>query len=210
MSITLHNLHPNPGATKTKKRLGRGRGSGTGKTSGKGVKGQKARPGHHGARLAFEGGQMPMPRRIPEARLQEPVPRRGVPDQRRRPSRAMFDAGATVDLDALRAKGIVPKLVEHHQDPRRGRARPRSSRSRRTARRRPRSRRSRRPAARSRSLASPTPASCHRARVPRGRLDREHRQDPGAPAAGSCSRCASSRSTASACSSRSRASTASR
>ncbi|MBV8759452.1 MAG: 50S ribosomal protein L15, partial [Deltaproteobacteria bacterium] len=40
--MTLHNLHPNEGATKAKKRLGRGRGSGTGKTSGKGVKGQKA------------------------------------------------------------------------------------------------------------------------------------------------------------------------
>ena len=52
MSIKLETLAPNPGATKTKKRLGRGRGSGTGKTSGKGVKGQKARPGHHGAREA--------------------------------------------------------------------------------------------------------------------------------------------------------------
>ena len=72
MSITLHNLHPNDGATKTKKRLGRGRGSGTGKTSGKGVKGQKARPGHHGARFAFEGGQMPMPRRIPKRGFKNP------------------------------------------------------------------------------------------------------------------------------------------
>jgi large subunit ribosomal protein L15 len=72
MTISLHNLHPNPGATKTKKRLGRGRGSGTGKTSGKGVKGQKARAGHHGARLAFEGGQMPMPRRIPKRGFTNP------------------------------------------------------------------------------------------------------------------------------------------
>ena len=72
MSITLHNLQPNAGATKTKKRLGRGRGSGTGKTSGKGVKGQKARPGHHGARFAFEGGQMPMPRRIPKRGFKNP------------------------------------------------------------------------------------------------------------------------------------------
>ncbi len=108
MSITLHNLHPNPGATKTKKRLGRGRGSGTGKTSGKGVKGQKARPGHHGARLAFEGGQVPMARRIPK---------RGFTNANRIEVFAvnvstlneLFDSGATVDIEALRASGLVPK-----------------------------------------------------------------------------------------------------
>ena len=112
MTITLHNLHPNPGATKTKKRLGRGRGSGTGKTSGKGVKGQKARPGHHGARFAFEGGQMPMPRRIPK---------RGFKNMNRvemfpvnvSTLESLFDAGASVDLDALKAKGLIPKRIEH-------------------------------------------------------------------------------------------------
>ena len=66
MGTTLHTLAPTKGATKTKKRLGRGRGSGTGKTSGKGVKGQKARPGHHGPRIGFEGGQMPLIRRVPK------------------------------------------------------------------------------------------------------------------------------------------------
>nr|HEX4315422.1 50S ribosomal protein L15 [Kofleriaceae bacterium] len=111
MSITLHNLHPNEGSTKPKKRLGRGRGSGTGKTSGKGVKGQKARPGHHGARLAFEGGQMPMPRRIPKRGFKnffrvEAFPINvGTLDK-------IFDAGATVDIEALRAKGLVPKHIE--------------------------------------------------------------------------------------------------
>jgi large subunit ribosomal protein L15 len=111
MTITLHNLHPNPGATKTKKRLGRGRGSGTGKTSGKGVKGQKARPGHHGARFAFEGGQMPMPRRIPK---------RGFKNRNRievfpvnvATLESLFDAGATVDLATLQAKGLIPKRIE--------------------------------------------------------------------------------------------------
>jgi large subunit ribosomal protein L15 len=111
-TISLHNLHPNPGATRDKKRLGRGRGSGKGKTSGKGVKGQKARPGHHGARFAFEGGQMPMPRRIPKRGFKNPF--RIEPyainvatlDQ-------VFDAGATVDLEALRAKGLVPKNAEY-------------------------------------------------------------------------------------------------
>jgi len=109
--ISLHNLHPNPGSTKDKKRLGRGRGSGKGKTSGKGVKGQKARPGHHGARLAFEGGQMPMPRR---------VPKRGFTNRNRVEAfpinvellESLFETGATVDIDVLRAKGIIPKLAE--------------------------------------------------------------------------------------------------
>jgi large subunit ribosomal protein L15 len=111
MSITLHNLHPNKGATKTKKRLGRGRGSGTGKTSGKGVKGQKARPGHHGARFAFEGGQMPMPRRIPKRGFKNPNRIEAFPINVSLLDK-MFDSGATVDLETLRAKGIVPKLVD--------------------------------------------------------------------------------------------------
>jgi len=111
MSITLHNLHPNKGATKTKKRLGRGRGSGTGKTSGKGVKGQKARPGHHGARFAFEGGQMPMPRRIPKRGFKNPNRVDAFPINVAMLDK-IFDAGATVDLETLRAKGVVPKLVD--------------------------------------------------------------------------------------------------
>jgi large subunit ribosomal protein L15 len=112
MSITLHNLHPNDGATKEKKRLGRGRGSGRGKTSGKGVKGQKARPGHHGARFAFEGGQMPMPRRIPKRGFKNPNRIEAFPINVETLER-MFEAGATVDLATLQKKGIVPKLVEH-------------------------------------------------------------------------------------------------
>ncbi len=112
MTITLHNLHPNPGATKRKKRIGRGRGSGKGKTSGKGVKGQKARAGHHGARLAFEGGQMPMPRRIPKRGFKNPNRIEAFPINVEMLEK-LFDSGATVDLTILREKGIVPKLVEH-------------------------------------------------------------------------------------------------
>ena len=111
MAITLHNLHPNKGATKAKKRLGRGRGSGTGKTSGKGVKGQKARPGHHGARFAFEGGQVPMPRRIPKRGFKNPNRVETFPINVELLEK-QFEAGATVDLATLRAKGIIPKLVE--------------------------------------------------------------------------------------------------
>jgi len=111
MSITLHNLHPNEGSNRPKKRLGRGRGSGTGKTSGKGVKGQKARPGHHGARFAFEGGQMPMPRRIPKRGFKNPNRVEAFPINVETLGK-IFDAGATIDLETLRARGIVPKLVE--------------------------------------------------------------------------------------------------
>ena len=62
----LSNLSRPVGAHRNPKRLGRGPGSGTGKTSGKGHKGQKARTGHHGTPSWFEGGQMPLQRRLPK------------------------------------------------------------------------------------------------------------------------------------------------
>ncbi|KIM07693.1 MAG: 50S ribosomal protein L15 [Sulfurovum sp. FS06-10] len=61
----LHNLQPAPGSTRNRKRIGRGQGSGTGKTAGKGNKGQKARSGYS-AKRGFEGGQMPLYRRLPK------------------------------------------------------------------------------------------------------------------------------------------------
>ena len=67
--IGLHNLSPAPGSHRARKRVGRGPGSGTGKTSGKGHKGIKARAGHHGpggGKPHFEGGQMPLTRRLPK------------------------------------------------------------------------------------------------------------------------------------------------
>jgi large subunit ribosomal protein L15 len=73
--IGLHNLSPAPGSTKNRKRLGRGPGSGTGKTSGKGHKGIKARAGHHGpggGKPHFEGGQMPLTRRLPKRGFTNP------------------------------------------------------------------------------------------------------------------------------------------
>jgi large subunit ribosomal protein L15 len=108
MGTTLHTLAPNPGATKTKKRLGRGRGSGTGKTSGKGVKGQKARPGHHGPRKAFEGGQMPMSRRYPKRGFKNPFRVEAFPVNVSMLQES-FEAGDTVDLDVLRSRGLLPK-----------------------------------------------------------------------------------------------------
>ena len=63
--MKLHELQPAPGSTKSPKRLGRGIGSGLGKTSGRGHKGQNARSGG-GVRPGFEGGQMPLYRRLPK------------------------------------------------------------------------------------------------------------------------------------------------
>ena len=65
----LSNLPRPEGANRDRKRLGRGPGSGTGKTSGKGHKGQKARTGHHGIPAWFEGGQMPIQRRLPKREI---------------------------------------------------------------------------------------------------------------------------------------------
>jgi large subunit ribosomal protein L15 len=73
--IGLHNLTPALGSHRNRKRLGRGPGSGTGKTSGKGHKGSKARAGHHGpggGKPQFEGGQMPLTRRLPKRGFTNP------------------------------------------------------------------------------------------------------------------------------------------
>lgn len=69
--ITLSNLHPAPGSHRSRKRIGRGPGSGLGKTAGKGHKGHKARTGG-GTNPGFEGGQMPMFRRLPKRGFTNP------------------------------------------------------------------------------------------------------------------------------------------
>ena len=107
MGTTLHTLKAPRGATRNRKRIGRGPGSGTGEQSGKGVKGQKARTGHHGARFGFEGGQMPMQRRFPKKGFKNPfrveVFAVNVGDLDGR-----FTDG-TVDLAALQNAGMVPR-----------------------------------------------------------------------------------------------------
>src|SRR5579862_6062162 len=73
--IGLDSLHPAPGSHRDRKRIGRGPGSGTGKTAGKGHKGIKARAGHHGpggGKPQFEGGQMPLTRRVPKRGFTNP------------------------------------------------------------------------------------------------------------------------------------------
>lgn len=107
MGTTLQSLSPNPGATKKSKRVGRGRGSGTGKTSGRGMKGQKARSGHHMAAPGFEGGQMPMIKRLPKRGFKNPFRTEAHPINVNLIAQR-FDAGL-VDIDMLRASGLIPK-----------------------------------------------------------------------------------------------------
>ena len=103
----LARLKPVPGAVKARKRVGRGPGSGKGKTAGRGQKGQGSRTGK-GKPAWFEGGQMPLQRRVPKRGF-EPLDRKryaevnvGVLE--------VFDDGARVDPGALQAAGIVKKI----------------------------------------------------------------------------------------------------
>lgn len=107
MGTTLHSLSPNSGATKKPKRVGRGRASGTGKTSGRGMKGQKARSGHHMAAPGFEGGQMPLIKRLPKRGFKNPFRTEAHPINVNMLTER-FEAG-DVDVDMLRAAGLVPK-----------------------------------------------------------------------------------------------------
>ncbi len=103
--MKLHELSPAEGATKEAKRIGRGHGSGNGKTAGKGHKGQKARSGGS-IRPGFEGGQMPLQRRIPKRGFNNIFAKQyviiNVSDLETR-----FEDGATVDVDAIVASGLV-------------------------------------------------------------------------------------------------------
>ena len=107
MGTTLHTLKGPRGATRNRKRIGRGPGSGTGEQSGKGVKGQKARTGHHGARLGFEGGQMPMQRRLPKKGFKN-IFRKEIFAVNLSHIDARFEAG-TVTIAELKAVGMVPR-----------------------------------------------------------------------------------------------------
>jgi large subunit ribosomal protein L15 len=104
--MKLHELSPAPGSVRDVKRIGRGHGSGQGKTAGKGHKGQKARAGR-GMQIGFEGGQMPLQRRIPK---------RGFNNIFATPYTIInlavlnrFEDGATVDVEALLNAGIIKK-----------------------------------------------------------------------------------------------------
>lgn len=111
MGTTLSTLAPNPGATRKKKRIGRGRGSGTGKTSGKGQKGQKARAGSHYVRAGFEGGQMPMARRLPKRGFKNPFRVEAYPINLSQ-LETLESADGTIDLVTLRKAGLIPKRAQ--------------------------------------------------------------------------------------------------
>ncbi len=104
--MKMHELSPAFGSTKEAKRIGRGHGSGNGKTAGKGHKGQKARAGH-GMRPGFEGGQMPLQRRIPKRGFNNIFAEKRIAVNLS--ALEVFEDGATVDAAALVDKGIVKK-----------------------------------------------------------------------------------------------------
>ncbi len=101
--MRLNTLKPAAGSKKPRKRLGRGIGSGLGKTAGRGHKGQHARAGGF-HKVGFEGGQMPLQRRVPKFGFKSPTA--GTHDEIRLHELAKI-AGDTVDMDALRAAGLV-------------------------------------------------------------------------------------------------------
>ena len=103
--MRLHDLKPRPGAKHRRKRLGQGESSGHGKTSGRGGKGQTARSGSS-IRIGFEGGQMPLIRRIPKRGFNNARhATRYVPVNLEALNR--FDDGAAVDVAALRDAGLA-------------------------------------------------------------------------------------------------------
>jgi large subunit ribosomal protein L15 len=107
--MNLATLRPPEGSRKKKKRVGRGDGSGHGGTAGKGSKGQNARSGHS-VRPNFEGGQMPLSRRLPKRGFKNPM-RRIIAtvniEQLKR-----FPEGSVVDREALRTVGLVTRKAD--------------------------------------------------------------------------------------------------
>lgn len=108
--MKLHELKPNAGSVQTRKRVGRGIGSGLGKTSGKGHKGQNARSGG-GVRPGFEGGQLPLFRRLPK---------RGFSNYEFKTRYAtvnvedleIFDNNTVVTIELLKEKGLIKKELD--------------------------------------------------------------------------------------------------
>ena len=104
--MSLNNLKPAAGSKFTRKRVGRGPGSGNGKTAGRGNKGAQSRSGYSYKR-GFEGGQMPLHRRVPKRGFNNTDFRTEYEVVNLDQLEARFDAGATVTPDALRSAGLV-------------------------------------------------------------------------------------------------------
>ena len=105
--MNLNELKPAEGSKKDSFRVGRGHGSGNGKTSGKGHKGQKARSGG-GVRPGFEGGQMPIYRRLPKRGFTNVFAK--VYTEINVTALNSFEDGATVNAESLKAAGIIKKI----------------------------------------------------------------------------------------------------
>lgn len=102
--MKIHDARPKPGSKRARKRVGRGHGSGSGKTAGRGENGAKSRSGYR-RKVGFEGGQLPLVRRIPKRGFKNPFRTEWAEinlDQLGR-----FDAGDVIDPDSLRAAGLI-------------------------------------------------------------------------------------------------------
>ena len=108
--MKLNQLTATPGATKERKRIGRGYGSGNGKTAGKGHKGQKARAGH-GQQPGFEGGQMPLQRRVPKRGFNN-IFAKEISAVNVAALDKAFEDGTTVTVESLVEKGLVKKAKD--------------------------------------------------------------------------------------------------
>ncbi|HMQ04180.1 MAG TPA: 50S ribosomal protein L15 [Pyrinomonadaceae bacterium] len=107
MALGLNNLKPAPGSTHKKKRVGRGPGSGLGKTAGRGHKGQKSRSGYS-SRPGFEGGQMPLQRRLPKRGFTNIFKKQWIEISLAKID-ANFNSGDEVTPDILHERGLIKK-----------------------------------------------------------------------------------------------------
>ena len=107
MALSLNNLHPAPVSTHKKKRVGRGPGSGLGKTAGRGHKGQKSRSGYS-SRPGFEGGQMPLQRRLPKRGFTNIFKKQWIEISLAK-IEANFNAGDEVTPEILHERGLIKK-----------------------------------------------------------------------------------------------------
>ena len=107
--MKLLELSPSVGSTKDSKRKGRGHGSGNGKTAGRGHKGQNARSGG-GVRVGFEGGQMPIYRRLPKRGFTNIFAKQYA--EVKLSDLNKFDDGAVIDAEALKEAGIISKVLD--------------------------------------------------------------------------------------------------
>ncbi len=107
MALSLNNLHPAKGSTHKKKRVGRGPGSGLGKTAGRGHKGQKSRSGYS-SRPGFEGGQMPLQRRLPKRGFTNIFKKEWIEISLGK-IEDNFNAGDEITPDILHERGLIKK-----------------------------------------------------------------------------------------------------